>query len=267
MNKKTKEEFIQILNQDISLFISNNNKTKLHGKKIQKYKNKYNLTNHINTEILFNILHILTEENYKKEKDERESYEKRIAEQEEKEENEAANLIINLSKRKRETKEKEIELPTPKKQKLDILETDIDDIETENEDDDLIQIIEDKEEIKNIKIKAKEKQIESIITATNSLIKDEDKKNIIKIISELTQLNSTIELEQKKQIIIFFENPSKIQKIREEKINKGFGFVIPAPQSSTQRILEKKVNITWDEKELYNFAIQYQPIFEKLLKK
>ncbi len=271
MDEKTKQEFIQILSQDISLFISkknkNNNKTTLHQKKIQKYKNKYNLTNHINTEILFNILYILTEENYKKEKDERESYEKRIAEQEEKEENEAANLIINLSKRKRETKEKEIELPTPKKQKLDILETDIDDIETENEDDDLIQIIEDKEEIKNIKIKAKEKQIESIITTINSLIKDEDKKNIIKIISELTQLNSTIELEQKKQIIIFFENPSKIQKIREEKINKGFGFVIPAPQSSIQRILETKLKFEWDETKLYEFAIQNQTIFKKLLKK
>lgn len=256
MDKKTKQEFIQILSQDISLFISkknkNNNKTTLHQKKIQKYKNKYNLTNHINTEILFNILYILTEENYKKEKDERESYEKRIAEQEEKEENEAANLIINLSKRKRETKEKEIELPTPKKQKLD---------------DDSIQIIEDKEEIKNIKIKTQEKQLKNTITAINPLINNEDKNNIIKIIVEITNLSTIIELEHKKQIIIFLKKPLEIKTKREKKIQQGLSFVIQSPQSTTESMLKNKINITWSEEQLYDFAIQYQPIFEKLLKK
>ena len=261
MDEKTKQKFTKILDEDIRLLIlkkneNNNtikkykNKETLHNATINKYKNKYNLTNHINTEILFNILYILTKENYKKEIEERESYEKIIAEQEEQEENEAANLIISLSKRKR--KIEEIDLTTPKKQKID---------------DDSIQIIEDKEEIKNIKIKAKEKQLENIITTIDRLINNEDKNNIIKIISELTQLSNTIELEQKKQIIIFFEKPSKIQKIREEKINKGFGFVIPAPQSSTQRILEKKLKFEWDETKLYKFAIEHQIIFKKLLKK
>jgi hypothetical protein len=248
MDNKTKKEFIKTLNKDVSGLLLKKYKNKLHKSSIQKYKKKYNLTNHINEEILCNILYILTEENYEKEKNERESYEKIIAEQEQEEENEAANLIISLSKRK--YKIDEIDLTSAKKQKPN---------------DDSIEIIEDKQEINNIKIKAKEKQIENIITDINPSINSQDKNNIIKIITEINNLNTIIEIEHKKQIIIFFKKPFAIKTKREKKIQQGFSFVIQSPQSITENMLKNKINITWDEEQLYNFAIQYQPIFEKLL--